>query len=166
MVSVGVEGETSLSPLSLPPFSRSFLCEHSYTFDSQRKQDWLKDGQSPQPSSQPRSRWPFRNSKERQGQYPPPIDHFSLQSYLTNPGPLSFIGDPLGHVLRFALSPFGYVLKAIGNPNGEALLEVQRQAARELKYIDDEEGKKQDREMSGGKRIGGNEQTGGNTLGV
>lgn len=34
------------------------------------------------------------------------------------------------------------MLRAIGNPNGEALLEVQRQAAKELKYIDDEEGKK------------------------
>ncbi|KJX97572.1 hypothetical protein TI39_contig480g00002 [Zymoseptoria brevis] len=78
-------------------------------------------------------------------------------------GPLSFIGDPLGHILYFALSPFGYVLKAIGNPNGEALLKVQDQAAKELKYIEDVEGK---RKSEVGRSTGVKPQTAGNPLGL
>lgn len=80
-------------------------------------------------------------------------------------GPLSFIGDPLGKVLGVGLKPLGHVTGAIGNPNGEALLEVQKQAKREHGFTNEDNGKP-DKELPGGERIGGKEQTGDNPLGL
>ena len=63
------------------------------------------------------------------------------------------------------MKPLGHVTGAIGNPNGEALLEVKKQAKRDHGYTDEDNGKP-DRELPGGERIGGKEQTGENPLGL
>ncbi|KAK4501327.1 hypothetical protein PRZ48_007135 [Zasmidium cellare] len=80
-------------------------------------------------------------------------------------GPLSFIGDPLGKVLNVGLKPIGSVVGSIGNPNGEALLNVEKQAKRDMAYSD-KNNNKPDKDLPGGERIGGNAQTGQNPLGL
>ncbi|KXT12900.1 hypothetical protein AC579_10462 [Pseudocercospora musae] len=80
-------------------------------------------------------------------------------------GPLTVIGDPLGQVLGYVTKPIGLVTGKIGNPNGEALLAVRKQAEREGKYTDDDN-HKPDSELPGGERIGGNAQNGENPLGL
>ncbi|KAF2207188.1 hypothetical protein CERZMDRAFT_88759 [Cercospora zeae-maydis SCOH1-5] len=87
-------------------------------------------------------------------------------------GPLSALGDPLGQALSYTLKPLGHVVGAIGNPHGEALERVQRVAqhegiaAGEPKYLPDQDNGKPDRELPGGERMGGKEQTGENPLGL
>ena len=90
--------------------------------------------------------------------------HPSILTFLPT-GPLSAIGDPLGQALSYGLKPLGHVTGAIGNPNGQALLNVRKQAEFEGKYTDDDNGKP-DRLLPGGERIGGKEQTGENPLGL
>lgn len=99
-------------------------------------------------------------------------------------GPLSALGDPLGNLLSYTLAPLGHVTKAIGNPHGEALMEVRRTAEFEgigkggegkfLKsaggFDDDDRGKGSDVDDGGkeekGEGFGGKEQTGENHLGL
>lgn len=81
------------------------------------------------------------------------------------PGPLTIIGDPLGQILGYATKPLGHVTGAIGRPNGEAMLEVQKQAKRDHAYSNEDNGKP-DSELPGGERIGGKSQSGENPLGL
>ncbi|KAK5116148.1 hypothetical protein LTR62_008474 [Meristemomyces frigidus] len=100
----------------------------------------------------------------------------SINSSLTDPSPttpglLSPLGDPLGLVLNKALLPLGHVVGAVGKPNGDALLAVQQDAKEKMGGVSEEEEEKEaGREKRegelGGKRIGGNAQTGGNPLGL
>lgn len=80
-------------------------------------------------------------------------------------GPLTIIGDPLGQLLGYATKPLGHVTGAIGRPNGEAMLEVQKQAKRDHAYTNEDNGKP-DSELPGGERIGGKSQSGENPLGL
>ena len=58
------------------------------------------------------------------------------------------------------LKPLGVLTGGVGEPTGEALLNVERQAKEEIGYEDKPDQK------PGGERIGGNEQTGQNPLGL
>lgn len=71
----------------------------------------------------------------------------------------------MGQILGYAIKPLGHVTGAIGNPNGEALLEVQKQAKRDYAYGNEDNGKS-DAELPGGERIGGKMQSGENPLGL
>jgi hypothetical protein len=79
------------------------------------------------------------------------------------PGLLSPVGDVVGQVLDKGLSPLGHVVGSVGNPNGQALLDVKEHAKKEMGYSDEE---KPENERPGGARIGGNAQTGQNPLGL
>ncbi|KAF2716544.1 hypothetical protein K431DRAFT_316465 [Polychaeton citri CBS 116435] len=84
---------------------------------------------------------------------------------------LSPVTDGVGQVLNHGLKPLGTVTGAIGRPSGEALSNVEDQAKYEITGEEDrEEGDKKkgksDAELPGGARIGGNEQTGQNPLGL
>ncbi|KAK4565838.1 hypothetical protein LTR86_003687 [Recurvomyces mirabilis] len=91
---------------------------------------------------------------------------------LKGKGLLSPIGDPLGHVPDKGLMPIGHVVGAVAKPNGQAFLDVQKDAKEKItgvKEDDDEEekeNKKSNEEKPGGKSIGGNAQTGQNPLGL
>lgn len=78
-------------------------------------------------------------------------------------GPLSVVGDPVGQVVEKGLSPVGHVTGKIGEPNGQAFLDVQKQIKEDVGYTDKT---KLDTKGPGGDRIGGNKQTGQNPLGL
>lgn len=70
-------------------------------------------------------------------------------------------------MLTVPSQPIGFVTGAIGNPNGQAFLDVQEQVKNDVAYEKmDESDKKPDSERSGGARIGGNTQSGQNPLGL
>lgn len=90
--------------------------------------------------------------------------HSCPNSNLTaNPGPLSVVGDPLGKGLEKGLAPVGHVTGKIGEPNGQAFLDVQKQMKEEAGYSDKT---KVDDKGPGGEGIGGQKQTGENPLGL
>lgn len=120
---------------------------------------------------------------------PLPSPHTNPPILTPQKGPLSALGDPLGNLLSYTLAPLGHVTKAIGNPHGEALMEVRRTAEFEgigkggegkfLKSFDDDggddRGKKNgkgvdddddDGKKEKGEGFGGKEQTGENHLGL
>ena len=69
----------------------------------------------------------------------------------------------MGQVLDKGLKPtVGRLTGAIGRPSGQALLDVQAHAKKEVGY--EKEDTKE--EGPGGKSIGGNSQTGQNPLGL
>lgn len=121
---------------------------------------------------------------------PSPLSSPPFSILTPQKGPLSALGDPLGNLLSYTLAPLGHVTKAIGNPHGEALMEVRRTAEFEgigkggegkfLKSFDDD-GRGDDRGKKNGKGVdddvddgkegegegfGGKEQTGENHLGL
>lgn len=137
---------------------------------------------------------PLGTDKKGPSPIPPP---FPSPPFLTptppssnfQKGPLSALGDPLGNLLSYTLAPLGHVTKAIGNPHGEALMEVRRTAEFEgigkggegkfLKSFDDDDGRGKKngkgvddvdddgKEGKGeGEGFGGKEQTGENHLGL
>lgn len=69
----------------------------------------------------------------------------------------------MGQVLDKGLKPVGHVTGAIAQPNGQALLDVQKQATEENGYRDK---MKVDNGGPGGDSIGGKEQTAKNPLGL
>ncbi|KAK4549496.1 hypothetical protein LTR36_006493 [Oleoguttula mirabilis] len=77
---------------------------------------------------------------------------------------LSLLGNPLGHVLSKVLTPVGYITGAVGRPNGEALLAVEKRMKEDYGYkkVDDPKGER----LPGYERIGGNPQNGQNPLGL
>ncbi|KAF1822813.1 uncharacterized protein K489DRAFT_409929 [Dissoconium aciculare CBS 342.82] len=79
------------------------------------------------------------------------------------PGLLDYISEPIGKVLNIGLKPVGHVVGAIGDPNGQALLDLQKQVKKEVAYTDEDNGKP-DPEKPGGERIGGKQQPGQNPL--
>ena len=81
------------------------------------------------------------------------------------PGPLSIVGDPLGKGLEKGLAPLGHVTGKIGEPNGQALLDVQKQMKEENGYSDKTSTFTKD-QGPGGKPIGGAKPTGENPLGL
>ncbi|KAM0723458.1 hypothetical protein Q7P37_000444 [Cladosporium fusiforme] len=81
-------------------------------------------------------------------------------------GPLSVIGDPLGQVLDKTLKPtVGHVTGAVGRPAGDASERVVNTARNAHKWEGDKENMP-DKDLPGGKRIGGNKQTAENPLGL
>ena len=79
---------------------------------------------------------------------------------------MSTIGDPLGQVLEKGLKPtVGPITGAVGRPHGEAAERVQNIARNEKKWDGDKENI-QEKDLPGGKRIGGNRQTAENPLGL
>ncbi|KAK3717469.1 hypothetical protein LTR37_005859 [Vermiconidia calcicola] len=78
-------------------------------------------------------------------------------------GLLSPLGDPLGQVLDKGLKPIGHFTGQIAKPAGQALLDVKEQGKKDL-GVDDKSREKD--EKPGGERIGGNQQTGQNPLGL
>jgi hypothetical protein len=80
-------------------------------------------------------------------------------------GLLSPITDGVGQVLEKGLKPIGHVVGQVGNPSGEALINVEKQVKKEKGYSD-EDNNKPDSELPGGERIGGKAQTGDNPLGL
>jgi hypothetical protein len=81
-------------------------------------------------------------------------------------GLLSPVGDAVGQVLDKGLKPIGQITKQVGEPSGEALLNVEKQIIKEKGYKDEIDHDKPDSELPGGERIGGNAQTGKNPLGL
>jgi hypothetical protein len=57
------------------------------------------------------------------------------------------------------------VVGAIGNPSGQALLDLQKRVKKEVTYTNEDNGKP-DSEKPGGERTGGKQQTGQNPLGL
>lgn len=70
----------------------------------------------------------------------------------------------MGQVLDKGLKPVGHVVGQVGHPTGEALLRTENNVKDKVAYEKDE--KKADKDLPGGERIGGKEQTGQNPLGL
>lgn len=79
-------------------------------------------------------------------------------------GLLHPVGDPVGRGLKTVLRPtVGHITAQVGEPSGQAAENVQDMVKDQHKWTAEE---KDEKDMPGGKRIGGNAQSGGNPLGL
>lgn len=76
---------------------------------------------------------------------------------------LSIVGDPLGKVVNVAVKPVGALTGGVGEPAGDAALNMKKQMKKEEGYSNEN---LPVAERPGGKPVGGNEQTGENPLGL
>ncbi|KAF4554904.1 Hypothetical protein D9617_3g019730 [Elsinoe fawcettii] len=79
-------------------------------------------------------------------------------------GVLSFVGDPLGKGLEKGLSPIGAGVGKVTGPVADGASQITKPVMGSLGMED--RGEAKEREQSKEERIGGNEQTGQNPLGL
>ena len=106
---------------------------------------------------------------EQKGKLATPYFNLTLtnQSNSTfSTGLLSPVGDAVGQVLDKGLKPVGQITGQVGQPTGDAMQNVEKEARKEKKWSDEDDPNKPESEMPGGKRIGGKEATGQNPLGL